>query len=337
MTNIIKPLYNSRQTMRKIAAVKSIQERDQKLAEAQQAESDSFKQSLNESTFTRMKTKANDRREFNRQRKLSLHESIIHAIAEIATHALESTLNEDIAAAASSSPLFNKMKEMTATYITKDTAISAAVGDISNRVSVIDMGNTAKLYANQMMVGIVSRFDPISRTSKPTFAEPITDNPNPATSMSMNLIDQLVSFGDLDKGDSKSGQLGNLQEMYSAFVEVAAGKVSTSVALALKEEAEAQEMKDFLDENYTEDKYAATSNRTLVRKANKPTLFREMCKTVKVLSENVEYRDDKILNETIAQYTLLETFKMLDLLGKTEEQLIGEFIIQRRQANLAKL
>jgi hypothetical protein len=162
--------------------------------------------------------------------------------------------------------------------------------------------------------------------------EALSDNPDAATYSTQNFLDNLLTFGDIEGGQPK--QRGNItinEQVYEDFVQSLTENVEEKVLASLKVESEKAEMEGFLQEQYQEDKYAKHTNRNLARVAASPSVFREMYKTCAMQNSVKGFTQEQILAETIAQYSVMETLNALEMLGKTNEQIIKECIEARRK------
>jgi hypothetical protein len=338
-TKVNKPYYNVRLANRLQASAKEMQANKQALIEAEQAKIDGTLKTLSESTFTRVKSKAVQRREANQQRLKSFNESLTHMIASIAYNAMpvenKAPLFEEIDGTVAPSSAFTNMTNAVRAVMTKDPQVSMAVGDLYSRNTTIDLGSTTAISASQMAVGLSSAYNPLGENITKTCVK-LHDNPDQAAYSAQNFVDQLLSFGDIMDGQDK--QKGNLvvESLYEQFINSAVEQVEQTVLTTLKEETDNAELTAFLSESAEDDIYASRSNRNLTRAATKPTVFREIFKTVKVLAENVEFRPEMLMSEAIAQYTLMETLNAIGFLKKDKEQLIRECLEARREKRLAQ-
>jgi hypothetical protein len=336
-TKVNKPYYNVRLANRLQASAKEMQAAKQALIESEQAKTAGTLKTLTESTFTRVKSKAVQRREANQQRLKSFNESLTHMVASIAYNAMpvedKAPLFEEIDGNVQQSSAFTNMCNAVRAVMTKDPKVSMTVGDLYSRNTTIDLGATTSINASQMAVGLASAHNPMGANSYKV--EKMHDNPDPAAYMTQNFVDQLITFGDVIEGQEK--QSGNIvvESLYEDFINKSVGQVEAVVLATLKEETANVDLTTFLAEECKDDIYASRSNRNLTRAANKPTVFREIFKTVSVLSENTEYRADMLMSESIAQYTMLETLNALGFLNKSKEELIAECLDARREKRLA--
>jgi hypothetical protein len=317
---IIKPFFNARLANRMQACAKELNEQAQGFAKEQEEKTKSLLEGMVGSTFHRVKTKSVMRREANQAKRKAFLESLSIMIATAAYNAMpmdnKKKLNEN-ATLAEQPKVFMNLLTISEDLVSKDPVTSMIVGDKYARVSMLDIGSREKLNASQLAVAIASSMSPVR--------EPVENS-----LVVQNFVDTLTTFGpDID---GQERQFGNLAEgLYETFVQRLAEDVERKVIASMKIEAEKAELQEFLHESYTEDKYAERSNRNLARVAKAPSVFREVYKTVAMKAGMEDYTQDMILEESIAQYTLLETLNSLELLGKTKEQIIDECIAKRRK------
>jgi hypothetical protein len=317
---IIKPFYNVRLASRMQACAKELNEQAQGFTKEQEEKTKSLLEGMVGSTFHRVKTKSVMRREANQAKRKAFLESLSIMITTAAYNAMPMDNKEELkenATLAEQPKVFMNLLEIAEDLVSKDPVTSMIVGDKYARVSMLNIGDREKLDASQLAVAIASSMSPVR--------EPVENS-----LVVQNFVDTLTTFGpDID---GQERQFGNLAEgLYETFVQRLTEDVEQKVIASMKIEAEKAELQEFLRESYTENKYAERSNRNLARVAKAPSVFREVYKTVAMEAGMDGYTQDMILEESIAQYTLLETLNSLELLGKTKEQIIDECIAKRRK------
>jgi len=368
---VIKPFFNARQAAAKQTAAKELQERQAALRESQAATQQGVIKQLNESAFDRVKSKKILRREANQAKRVAFMESLTFMIASIAYNAMpvdnKAPLREETEDGTVNSQPFENMFQAVSTTINKDPEVSMMIGDLYSRNSIDDIGGLTSIDASQMAVGISSLFNPQENQTFDTL-DALNDNPDPAVYTTQNYIDQLLAFGDISGGKQKplgniggptdasncsdgvdssipvlgiEGQSNNTgdqsdinESVYREFVRTTSAKVEAIVLRTLKEETDAIDLTTFLAEEGKDNMYNKSANKNLLRKATKPSVFREVFKTVSVLAENTEYRKEFLMPEAIALYTLLETLNTLGLLNKTKEKVMLECVELRRAKRL---
>ena len=324
---VIKPFYNARQASRLQACAKELHEQQSQFQSEQAGKTKALMEQMNGSTFRSIKTKAVLRREANQAKRKAFNEALTSMIAVAAYNAMpvdgKEALRED--APISEQPqAFQKMYEVVSDFVTKDSTTSMMVGDSYARSSSIDLGSATEIKASQMAISIAGTISAVR--------EQLSDNPNAQTYTVQNYLDNLLTFGDIDNGETK--QKGNItiaEQVYEDFVRKLTEDVETKVISALKVESEKAEMLEFLEESYKEDKYSNKSNAQLIRSAKSPSVFKEVYKTVHAKASMEGFTQEQILGESIAQYTVLETLNAIELLGRSKEQIIQECIDKRRK------
>lgn len=337
---VIKPYYNVRQANRLQTAAAAMQASQAKLSEEQEASTMSAIATLSESTFTKFKSKAVQRREANQLRRQSFNESLCHMIATIAYGAMpvdeKTPLSETISGENSA---FQAVSGSVSTMMFGDPAISMSLNDMYSRQSgAMQPAAGGAVGASQYAVNLALSYNPLSNAPLAVKKQlPLDEDPSKVISTTQSYIDQLVVMGDPDQSVlTKTPEQDVAERAYNEFVELSIGKVELSVLRTLKEEAEIAELTQFLAEETKDDMYAKSANRSVMLSAKKPSVFREVFKTVKVLAEGKEYREEILMSEAIAQFTILETFNTLGMLNRTKEQVIAECFNIRKANNVAK-
>lgn len=321
-SKIIKPFYNTRvaSSMQKTAL--EVAERNKQLLEGQVARSNEILEQNKNSTFSKMKTSSQRRREANNAKKISFQESLSYIVSKATYKAMPVDSKKPLLEGKpfSEQPAeFKKLFESVQDMFRNDPEVSASVvGDAFSRTSTLDIGSTSGITASQYAINIAGKVNLV--------AERLSDNPNPASFTVVNVIDQLLYHGDSAGGLPKDPT----EQMCESFIDAISEKVEEKVLVAIKEESDRSEMEKFLSENYSEDMYAKNSNRLLEAKTKKSSVFQEV--TMTVFAKNMavgEFTKDELLGEAIVHYTLLETLNTLDFLNKTPDQVISECIRAR--------
>jgi hypothetical protein len=328
---VVKPFFNARQTALKAKAAQSLHEGRNALIQGERERESGYQNGLRESTFTTIKSKAVQRREANVARKNAFLESLTEMVAQIAYRAMPVDNKADVM---SGGAAFANMKAAASSYLTKDPAISMKVGDLYARSSVLNLGETETVSASQMAIGLASSCNPFGAPTVIGTNVKMSDNPDQATYNTQNYLDNLLSFGDIAKGQDK--EQGNISEAaYKAFVDTCADKVEGIVLGVLKEETDIIDLQTYLAEDATANKFSKHANRELYRQATGSSVLREVAKTISVMSESIEYRPEMLMSEAIAQYSLMETLSVLGFMTKGKEELIRECFDARRQKRLS--
>lgn len=326
-SKVIKPFYNVRLANRMQACANELNEKAKNFAEEQSNKTKSMMEGLVSSTFSTIKSKATRRREANQGKRRTFNETLSLMVATAAYNAMpvdgKVQLSED--APISAQPeAFQKMLEVVSDYVTKDPSVSMKVGDMYARSSLTSIGSSTEIKASQMAIAIAGSVTPVR--------EALSDNPDAASYTTQNFLDNLLTFGDTAEGETK--QRGNItmnEQVYETFVQSLTENVEEKILYTMKVESEKAEMEGFLQEQYQEDKYSKHTNRNLARVAAAPSVFREMYKTCALQNAVKGFSQEQILAETIAQFSVMETLNSLEMLGKTNEQIIKECVDARRQ------
>jgi hypothetical protein len=329
---MLKPFYNSRQGARLQNTARELNEaRDQLFAKQEESAVSNLKV-LQESTFTRVKSRSVQRREKNLQHKQNFNESLVYMLSKVAYDAMPVDNKEAVRIVNEDgkevfSPSFMSMANSMQTVVNKDPNVSMIIGELYSRTSVTNIGGTHTMSAGQLATSLAATFNPFNVKN--------SDAPTAVNLTPQNYIDILTSFGDISSGQEK--QTGNINEaLYDELILKTTEKVEKNVLAVLKEETDKIDLQSFLEENTKDDIYASHSNRNLTRNVSKPTVFREIFKTVTALSESAEYRQEHLMSEAIAQYTVMETLNTLGLLNKNPEQVMRECLEARRVKRLGK-
>lgn len=323
---MLKPYYNSRQGARLQNTARELNEAREQLFASQETAAVSTLKGLQESTFTRVKSRSVQRREQNLARKQSFNESLVYMLSKIAYDAMPVDNKEAVRIVNEDgkevfSPSFMSMASSVQTVINKDPNVSMTIGDLYSRTSTTNIGGTHTMSAAKLATSLAATFNPFNFKN--------SDAPTEVNLNCQNYIDMLTSFGDISHGQEK--EVGNINEaLYDEMIVKTTAIVEASVLAVLKEETDKVDLQEFLDENTKEDMYAVHANRNLTRNVSKPTVFREIFKTVTALTESTEYRQEHLMSEAIAQYTVMETLNALGMLNKNPEQVMRECLEARR-------
>jgi hypothetical protein len=318
---VIKPFYNVRLANRLQKCAKELQEQKSNLIEEQNLKTTHLMENLKESTFHRVKTKAVLRREANQAKRKAFNEALTSIIAVSAYNAMPIDNKKPILENTSfeSQPdAFKRMYENTYDLVLeKNIAMTHSVTP-----NILDFGNTTKISASQWAVNIAGSISNIR--------EQLSDNSKVETYTVLNFIDSSVTLGNDNLKGSSEIKLAE-ERLYDTFVTKLTEDVESKVILALKAETEKAEMSKFLDEAYKDDMYGTKANHNLLRPTKVSSVFKEIYKTVHLKAFSEGYSKEDILSESIARYTLLEAFNCLEFLNKTNDQLINDFIEERRK------
>ena len=320
---IIKPFYNVRIANNMQRAAADLAEKNRLLREQNEQQTMDRLHEMKGTTFTRLKTKSQMRREANHERRTCFNESLAYLVASAAYRAIpidgKPQLSDDAQINLQENATFAGIFGLVQERMIKDPIISARVGETYSRYSNLQLGDVSSVAGGQAaaFAGVIASSHNPLRMVKDDFK----------VSTSQSVVDQLIYFGDTAAGMEKNDGSGAL---YEEFVEKLSEQVETAVVTALKEEAERVQMRQFLDESYAEDPYAKVSNRNLARQVSKSSVLNEVTMTViaKAKTEG-EWTHEQLMSEAVAQYAVMETLNSIGLLGRTKEEIISECIKTR--------
>ena len=214
---------------------------------------------------------------------------------------------------------FTKLVEAVDDYVNNDECIKRILADKYTRSKSLNFGTKGdQIPADLAAVTIAAAVSPI-RPDNSSF------NANVHIT---NFMDTLTKYGSQSEEDTLSPE----EMLYESFIDALSENVEQKVILGLKKETDQADMSNFLSESYAPDDISSVGNRNLAKKI-KPTVFKEVFKTVSFANKDSGFPQDLVMQEAIAQYTLLETLNAIGVLGKTNDEIIADLMKQRKIKN----
>lgn len=132
-----------------------------------------------------------------------------------------------------------------------------------------------------------------------------------------------------EDGEVSDGGLSEAcMHVLDKLVYAVAAKVKTKVGKDLLEDSRHNEYMETFTEGLTESAAAIAKQREM-RKPTRISLLEELFKNATTLQESVGANQEDYMNETIFQYTILEAYKILDRVTKSDEEIASQLRLQR--------
>ena len=211
--------------------------------------------------------------------------------------------------------LFEHVKDLFAT----DASIKRCVGDYYSRTSELNFGNLSGITA-----ATINAASAVDMQRRPT----VDVEDNGINFNVMDTVDSLIYFGDTAAGLEKDSRY----ETVSEFVEVVAEEVNNRVLIAYKQEAERADKQAFLHEAAKENMYAFSSNKNIANQVKKESILNEVAMTVFAINHDKGNNStEELMNESVLQYSLLETLNTVGLLNKSVAEIKETCMNARRR------